>query len=63
MAAYYLNSFGDYISEEALDAETEQLIQAEVLWELQKSGFRMGDAMASLYRVVKKFEDEYGPTR
>jgi hypothetical protein len=60
MAAYYLLGTGTFIGEADLDHDTEQLIHSEVLWELQKRGLGMSDALASLVRVVKEMERNYG---
>lgn len=60
MAAYYLLSTGEFIPEADLDYDTEDLIHSEILWEMQKRGLGMKDAMASLVRVVNQMEKNYG---
>ena len=60
MAAYYLLSTGEFIPEADLDHDTEELIHSEILWEMQKRGLGMKDALASLVRVVNQMEKNYG---
>lgn len=58
MAAYYPVGNEWFIKEEDLDGDTEQLIQSEVLWEMEKRGILKEDALASLLRVVNQLEEE-----
>jgi hypothetical protein len=58
MAAYYSVGNEWFIKEEDLDGDTDQLIQSEVLWEMEKRGISKEDALASLLRVVNQLEEE-----